>query len=38
MDFTIEGLTDEQMKAVQAEIDRRVTSAVKPTRKRLQKM
>lgn len=35
MDFTIEGLTDEQMKAVQAEIDRRVTSAVQTNTKKV---
>lgn len=35
MEFTIEGLTEEQQKAVQAEIDRRVTSAVQTTTKKV---
>ena len=34
MDFTIEGLTDEQMKALNAEIERRVTSAVQTNTKK----
>ena len=35
MDFTIEGLTDEQNKAIQAEIERRVTSAVQTNTKKV---
>lgn len=35
MDFTIEGLTDEQNKAIQAEIDRRVTAAVQTNTKKV---
>lgn len=35
MDFKIEGLTDEQNKAIQAEIERRVTSAVQTNTKKV---